>query len=207
MNSKTYEVKAQKDGYWVASTPDVDRDGDRVFPLHPDGGIDTTDFARNPILFFSHDYSSPFNVLGTAKDWRVDHSGFAVKPEWREPATPNDPMHVIKPLLGNVLRSMSIGFIPRKSTRNAFGGNDYTHISILEVSVTGIPANQHAVTMAVKSFQRTGDKAAALASVVKAGNRELTEREIYAQIEDVLLELRLAVVAEQLEEAIRTGAI
>lgn len=145
---KTFDIE-RKDGWIVASTPAVDRDGDRVVP----GGLDLENYRRNPVLLYGHNYADPFAVIGKAAEIVVDEMGMRILPELREPATDNDPMHIIKALWEQgLLRAASIGFKPLQSMGNAYGGKDITQAELLEISLVPIPANQTALRLAAKSL-------------------------------------------------------
>lgn len=137
------------DGWIVASTPAVDRQNDRVMPL----GIDLTNYQKNPVVVFGHNYSAPWAIIGRAVDMAVDMSGLRMKPELRAPANDSDPMNVIKALWdAGLLRAASIGFMPIEAKQNEFGGLDFTKTQLLEVSLVGIPANQEALRLAIKAL-------------------------------------------------------
>jgi hypothetical protein len=115
----TFDIE-QKDGWIVASTPGVDRDKDRVFPL----GLDIANYQRNPVLMFGHRYDEPWSLVGKAAEIVIDETGMRIRPELREPATPDDPMHIIKALWDQgMLRAASIGFRPTQAIDNQFGGS------------------------------------------------------------------------------------
>lgn len=145
---KTYETK-QEDGWWVASTPAVDRDRDRIEPL----GLDLTNYRNNPVIVWAHDYRSPHSIIGRAAEMQVSDRDFRIKPEWREPASESDPMHIIRSLIdAKLARALSIGFNPLEFAENEKGGVDYTRAEILEISLVPIPANQEALRLAVKAL-------------------------------------------------------
>ncbi len=152
---KTFDIE-RKDGWIVASTPVVDRDGDRVQPT----GIDLENYRKNPVLLYGHNYADPFAVIGRAAEITVDEMGLRILPELREPATDTDPMHIIKALWDQgLLRAASIGFRPLQAMGNAYGGKDITHAELLEVSLVPIPANQTALRLAAKSLGEGDEKA------------------------------------------------
>ncbi len=151
MQHKTFEFE-RKEGWIVASTPTVDRSGDRVMPY----GINLESYRKNPVLIYGHSYSDPANVIGRAAEISIDEHGLRILPELREPASDNDPMHIIKALWDQgLLRAASIGFRPLQMMRNAFGGQDITELELLEVSLTPIPANQEALRIVAKSLDIT----------------------------------------------------
>lgn len=146
--TKTYDI-TKADGWIVASTPAVDRDRDRVMPL----GGDLSNYEKNPIMVFGHNYHEPWAVIGKAGEIQADGGSIRIKPELRQPANESDPMHIIRALWDQgLLRAASIGFNPIESRENEFGGRDFTRWELLEISLVPVPANQEAIRMAVKAL-------------------------------------------------------
>lgn len=147
--TKTLDVSKNADGWIVASTPAVDRDRDRIMPR----GIDTSNFQRNPVVVFGHNYHEPWAVIGRAAEMTQDDSGLRFRPELRQPANESDPMHIVRALWEqDLLRAASIGFVPVERRENEFGGYDYLKTELLEISLTPVPANQEAIRLAVKAL-------------------------------------------------------
>lgn len=147
--TKALDINQSGDGWIIASTPALDRDRDRVMPM----GGDFTNFNKNPVLIFGHNYHEPWAVIGRVSEIAADPSGIRMKPELRQPANEADPMHIIRALWEqNLLRASSIGFIPLEAKDNEFGGRDFTRWELLELSLTPIPANQEAIRLAVKAL-------------------------------------------------------
>jgi len=146
--TKTLEVR--KEGEWIiASNASVDRDKDRVMPM----GIDISNFQRNPILIFGHNYHEPWAVIGRAAEIRLSPESLDIRPELRKPANDSDPMTIISSLWdAGLLRAASIGFIPKKGKPNSFGGTDFEEVELLEISLVPLPANQDALRLAVKGL-------------------------------------------------------
>lgn len=148
--TKVFDI-AQTDGWIVASTPAVDRDRDRIMPM----GIDLTNYLKNPVLIFGHNYHEPWAVIGRAGELAVDASGLRMRPELRAPANESDPMHIVRALWDqNLLRAASIGFAPVEHRENEFGGRDFLKTELLEISLVPVPANQDAIRMAVKALAK-----------------------------------------------------
>ena len=147
--TKTYQIVKSNDGWVTVSTPSLDRDKDRVLPL----GLELEHYQRNPVLMWGHNYRDPFAVIGRAADMQLSPDAFRLKPEFREPASDDDPMHIIRALWdADLVRAFSIGFVPKEYEENEEGGRDYTRAEILEVSLVPIPANQEALKQMVKAF-------------------------------------------------------
>lgn len=149
MLHKTFEIKAAEDGRMIASTPDVDRDKDRVIAT----GAHLDNFLKNPVLMYGHNYRDPWALIGKAADLQVDAGGINFQPELREPANDSDPMTVIRALWDQkLLRAASIGFNPTKWMENEVGGRDFVEWELLEISIVPIPANQNALRLAAKAI-------------------------------------------------------
>jgi len=149
--TKSFETTL-KDGWIIASTPAVDRDRDRIMPM----GGDLSNFQKNPVLIFGHNYHEPWAVIGRVAETSVDMAGIRMRPELREPANESDPQHIIRALWEQgLLRTASIGFIPIESRENEFGGRDYLKWELLELSLTPLPANQEAIRLTFKALTTT----------------------------------------------------
>ena len=162
MLHKTFEIKAAEDGRMIASTPDVDRDKDRVIAT----GARLDNFLKNPVLMYGHNYRDPWALIGKAADLQVDAGGINFQPELREPANDSDPMTVIRALWDQkLLRAASIGFNPTKWMENEVGGRDFVECELLEISIVPIPANQNALRLAAKAIDGGGEDSGATFTV------------------------------------------
>lgn len=158
MERKHLDIK--RDGDWiVASTPDVDRDRDRVMPM----GLALDNYRKNPVLFYGHSYADPWNLIGKAAEIEQDATGLRIRAELREPASDTDPMHIVKALWeSGLLRAASIGFQPLEAQPNEKGGRDIQRAELLEISLVPIPANQSALRLAAKAMDLDGEPALTL---------------------------------------------
>lgn len=164
MLHKTFEIKAAEDGRMIASTPDVDRDKDRVIAT----GARLDNFLKNPVLMYGHNYRDPWALIGKAADLQVDAGGINFQPELREPANDSDPMTVIRALWDQkLLRAASIGFNPTKWMENEVGGRDFVEWELLEISIVPIPANQNALRLAAKAIDGGGSEESATIAPVQ----------------------------------------
>ncbi len=162
MLHKTFEIKAAEDGRMIASTPDVDRDKDRVIAT----GARLDNFLKNPVLMYGHNYRDPWALIGKAADLQVDAGCINFQPELREPANDSDPMTVIRALWDQkLLRAASIGFNPTKWMENEVGGRDFVEWELLEISIVPIPANQNALRLAAKAIDGGGEDSGATFTV------------------------------------------
>lgn len=121
----------------TVSTATVDRDGDRVLP---EGG-DFRNFLHNPVLCWAHQREEL--PVGTVTGVSADSSGIRMQWRWLE----NDPFadRVRNAYEQGVVRAASIGFLPRQSQRNEFGGEDHRAWELCEISLVPVPANPQAV--------------------------------------------------------------
>lgn len=146
---KTMQLDFGEDGEVIASTPSLDRGNDRVFPL----GAQLANFSRNPVLFYGHNYTEPWALIGKVTDLSVSEDGIRFKPSLRDAVGDNDPMHIVRALWDQrLLRASSIGFLPLQGIDNAAGGKDYTDWELLEISLVPLPANGEALRQAVKAI-------------------------------------------------------
>ena len=122
----------------VVSTADLDRDSDRLLPE----GADLAAFRRNPALIWGHDYREL--PIGTV-EWIDVEPGRGLRARWRWLEGDNHASRVRNAWNQGVVRAASVGFIPKKSAPNDFGGHDITAWELLEVSLVAIPANPHAI--------------------------------------------------------------
>jgi HK97 family phage prohead protease len=134
-DAKTYSV--------LASTAAIDRQGDSI----DQAGWDVSDYKKNPVVLWAHDYSlppiakgvniNPNDTRGLVLDFQFADTVFAQE---------------IKTLVdGGFLSASSVGFMPME--RN---GNIITKSVLLEVSLVPVPANQEALMLAVKGFTDKG---------------------------------------------------
>ncbi len=128
----------------TVSTAAVDRDNDRVLP---EGG-NFKNFLNNPVLCWGHSRSDI--PIGSVVQLSTDRqAGIRMQWKWLE----NDPFadRVKNAWEQGIVRAASIGFIPKQSVRNEFGGEDHQVWELLEISLCSVPANPTAVR-ALKSL-------------------------------------------------------
>lgn len=128
----------------MASTKDVDRAGDIMDPeCWTKGGL--TNYEKNPILLFNHDYNRP---VGKTTSLKVTDSGLEIEAE----ISGADPK--IKALIEmGVLKTFSVGFgIKDADYMRESGGLHIKDVELYEVSVVSVPCNQDAVFDVVKSY-------------------------------------------------------
>jgi HK97 family phage prohead protease len=193
MLKKHFDLTKSEGGWMIASTSNVDRDKDRVLPF----GADLTNFSKNPLLIFGHNYSDPWSIIGRAAETMVDADGVRFRPELREAANETDPMNIIRLLWEqDLLRAASIGFNPIEWKENEFGGKDFTRWELLEISLVPIPANADALRLAAKAVDDTALESDEVESASEAGGQpvdaetDVDEMALLHAIQDFIVNIR-----------------
>lgn len=128
----------------LASTSAIDRQGDSI----DQSGWDLTNFKKNPVMPWAHDYTE----LPVAKVTSIEVTQLGLEAEFEfAPAEGNPKAQQIKVLYDNgYLNAVSVGFIPKE--RN---GKSITKSELLEISFVPVPANQEALRLAFKDLDTT----------------------------------------------------
>jgi HK97 family phage prohead protease len=142
----------------VITTESIDRDGEVLISQ----GMDTTEFDKNPIVFYNHDYAQPIGRVTQIKRGhnKIDATiEFAKRPDGFEGAFFPD---FVKALVGQgIVKGISVGFMPKengvrkptKKDKSMYGdavSRVYSQWKLLEVSVAPLPANGEALVSAIK---------------------------------------------------------
>ena len=140
----------------VITTAALDRDGEVVIPQ----GMDATEYERNPVLFWGHDYNLPVGkCVGLTRGDRqiVGDFELAARPDGFEGSY--FPEFVASLIAQDVVKGVSIGYVPaeggtRRATvddRKRYGDvhTVYSKWKLLEVSVAPLQANPEALITAV----------------------------------------------------------
>lgn len=177
----TCEVKEAGDRQleFTITTDSPDRDQDVIAA----DGWDTSNFQKNPVVLFGHDYRS----LPVAKAVSLTHGSHGLKAVAEFATADLYPFAdtVYRMLKGGFLRATSVGFRPLEykfSEDDARkGGIDFTKQELLEFSVVPVPANAEAL-MGAKSAGidvaplRSWAKQVLLVDIKEAEVREQFER-------------------------------
>ena len=160
---KTLEDNPEADFEAIITTHSTDREAEAIVP----SGIDMTEFEKNPVIAWGHNY----NELPIGKALSItrfdDHivatGKFADKPEnWQGPWFPDAVHSLVKQ---GILKGVSIGYYgtekrrPTKRDIEIFGDGLKRIISkckMVEFSMCTIPANKDALVIAAKSMVETG---------------------------------------------------
>jgi HK97 family phage prohead protease len=125
---------------FTISTGDLDRHKDRV----DQAGINLSSYRKNPVVLWSHSYSSlPIGKctsigLGVGGNLKavVEYAPSDINPMGQQ---------VRKLVEKGFISATSIGFVPLDETYNDAGGKDYHKIDLLEFSLVSVPANSGAL--------------------------------------------------------------
>ena len=135
------EVKGEGTFEVIATTEGLDRDGEVILV----SGWDFDNFMKNPVLLFGHDYwSFPIGAVTeiVPEDNRVIARGVFARTEEGQKAR----------MLyeDGILKTVSVGFIPRERE-----GNVITKAELLELSFVPVPSNPEALDMRkqIKEFE------------------------------------------------------
>lgn len=133
---------------FVFSDESVDRYGDIIFAR----GWLLENFAANPVALFGHDASKPENVIGRARNVRVEGTRLLGDIVFAEAAVNPVAETVFRMLQGGFLKCVSVGFQPIEwaaaKDKSRPGGIDFRKQELLEISVVPIPANPNALVEA-----------------------------------------------------------
>ena len=136
----------------MASTESVDRQNDVLVST----GADLSNYRRNPVVLWAHDYSR-LPVARAVEIDAVPGVGLRAKMEFA-PAGVDAHIDAVRKLweLG-FLNAASVGFTPKAGTPTGKGGTRYTDWELLEFSIVPIPANADALRLAFDgAVQKSG---------------------------------------------------
>ena len=130
----------------VASTEDIDRDGDRIMSA----GWNMENFKKNPVIPWAHNYSEP--PVARAEDIWVEDGRLMFRPKFPEPDAYPYAETIWKLYKGGFLKAFSVGFRPirREIVDRGKGlrGYDYMEQELWEISACTIPSNPNALVAA-----------------------------------------------------------
>lgn len=132
---KAVEIKGEGTFKVIASTADFDRDGEKILVE----GWDFKNYLQNPIILFGHKYNDLNAIIGAATDIQTNKSEVIISGVF---AATDAGQYARKLYDDGILRTVSVGFIPRKRDANII-----TEAELLEVSFVPVPANPHALSL------------------------------------------------------------
>lgn len=112
--------------------------------------MDVTQYMRNPVVLFGHDYASP--PVARTVSLTTSESGITARfifPE-RGISARADEIHALWD--AQFLSAVSVGFIPLEWAQDATDPT-ITKSELLEFSIVPVPANQEALRMAIEQAQ------------------------------------------------------
>ena len=132
-----------------ANTVSKDRTGDVIVSeAWTKGGMD--DYLKNPIILAFHDYSRP---VGTTVDYNVTDKGLEIVAEISKAA--GEVYNLIK---DGVLKTFSVGFSIKDADYEKEDDTFYIKdLSLYEISVVSVPANQDSTFSLAKSFENVDE--------------------------------------------------
>ncbi len=163
----------------MISTEDVDRDSDVIRA----DGADLSNYLRNPVVLFGHNYYEAQAVVGKALEIeRMPGVGIRARWQFAGPEVSEEADLVHRLWAGGFLNATSIGFIPRewKEREDENGeklrrGYEYTKWELLEFSIVPVPANQNALRLMAKGLSMGGETMAEYKAVVPYADHGTSE--------------------------------
>ncbi len=167
--SKTLAATVEKNGPSIEATittETIDRDGEVLIS----DGMNASEFEKNPVVFYNHDYAQPVGKIADLRrsKGKIDATiEFAQRPEGFE--GPYFPEFVESLVEQGIVKGISVGFVPmpggvrKASTKDREDyGDDVRQVfskwKLLEVSIAPLPANGTALVSAVrKGIVNSGD--------------------------------------------------
>lgn len=132
---------ADRSVHCVASTDAIDSYGDIVDPK----SWRLERYLSNPVVLFSHDSKAP---IGRASDVRVEGNALQARLHF---ATTERASEVFSLVQQQILRGVSVGFVPGRIATERRGADDVTVLydnTLVELSVVAVPANAQALIKA-----------------------------------------------------------
>jgi HK97 family phage prohead protease len=184
---------------WVLSDGGVDRQLDTINV----DGWETTAFGRNNVCLWAHDAS--ILPIGRVHNVRSDGTRLLGDVEFAPPEVNEFADQVFRMVKAGFLRAGSVGFIPVQYTFNQKrGGIDFHRQSLLEFSITPLPANENA--LALRMAKSMGIKTNLLRHPPRKAREPMSPRQREQHAAQILLEvaereLREASTYEEYEKA------
>jgi HK97 family phage prohead protease len=133
---------------FVFSDGSIDRYGDTIDAR----GWMLDKFMANPVALFGHDSSSVENVIGKARNVRIEGTRLIGDIEFIEASVNPNAESVYQMVKGGYLNAVSVGFSPVEwslsKDKSRPQGVDFKKQELLEISIVPIPANPSALVQA-----------------------------------------------------------
>ncbi len=125
----------------IASTGDVDRDGEIINPK----GWELDNFRKNPVILWAHNYSAL--PIGKATKIEVNEKGLVMEGVFASKEANPLAQQVRKLHDEGIQSAVSVGFMPLE--RNAANESVIERAELLELSFVPVPANPNALALAL----------------------------------------------------------
>ena len=129
----------------IATDGSIDRDGERIAP----DGWDFTNFERNPVLLWAHDYRS--EPIGKVLEIRQEGKRIIFKPQFAINIS-DKAKKIFEMYKTGFLNAFSVGFQPKEwhmdQSENGQTVRVFDKTELLEISAVPVPANPNAVVLA-----------------------------------------------------------
>lgn len=143
--TRAFTIQATPDGdrrvKFIASTQSVDRHGTRLIPR----GCDAAAFIKNPVFLWGHRNKDgePDDVIGTVVDLQITDAAVVAVVEFD---IGKKAQQCLRRVRRNVLRAVSVGFIPLEhSEPDADGVVTVSRWELCELSLVAVPSNRDAL--------------------------------------------------------------
>jgi len=133
---KIKEVSGEGEFEVIASNSSIDRDGESIDV----NGWDLTNWLKNPVILWGHNYWEMDCVIGAGTDAKIVDGQLIIKGVF---AKTEAGQYVRQLYDDGIIKTVSVGFIVKE--RN---GNVITKQELLEVSFVPVPANPEALAIA-----------------------------------------------------------
>ncbi len=158
MKKEEGETNSEKGIHWTLSTYDLDRMGERIDPQ----GWDCKQYAKNPIVEWSHRYDIP--AIGKIDNLTVDDNGLHGFIIFNDKEYDPFAWSIEQRIKAGVLRAGSVGFrvleieIPDKKTAEDGTYLIFRKQELLEFSICNVPVNPFALAKNnEKAYLRYGE--------------------------------------------------
>ena len=150
MDFNVGRVDEKERTFWaVASTGGLDRQGDIIDA----SGWELSNFLKNPVIPWAHDYNSP--PVAKALEVKVEGKSLVFKAQFPSPEEYAFADTIFKLYKGGYLRAFSVGFSPIQSEvvtvekhGRSITGTRYLKQELYEISCVTLPANPEALVAA-----------------------------------------------------------
>jgi len=168
----------------MLSTEAEDRDGDVLLA----SGGDASNYLKNPVVLFGHNYGDPNAIVAKALEiTSIPGVGIKLVFQFLERGI-SQTADLVRALWDQkFLNAMSLGFIPKAFEPRPEGGLIFTAFEILEGSIVTIPANASALRLALDATEYSTKSGRVLSAANEGKIRRAVETltEVLAQLDKI----------------------